>query len=98
MVILVVLFCLVERSGGRDLGLDRLLEAGLHRGLRGFGKLALLVVMIKDRSSILIAVVAELPVLRQRIDVVPEHVQELLIAEPGRIVDDLDRFGMAGSA
>src|SRR5262249_59603492 len=44
------------------------------------------------------AVVAELPILRQRIDVVPEHVEQLLIAHLGRVVHDLHRFGVAGAA
>jgi hypothetical protein len=91
----MVLLGLVERPGRRDLSLDRLLlEARLHHSLRGLSEAALLVVMIKDRSSILVAVIAELPVLRQWIDVVPEHVQELLIADLRGVVDDLDRLGM----
>src|SRR5262249_47789147 len=39
-----------------------------------------------------------LTILRQRIDVVPEHVEQLVIAHLGRIVHDLHRFGVTGAA
>src|SRR5262249_22668297 len=63
-----------------------------------FRQRALLVAVIEDRAAVLVAVVAELPILRQRIDVVPEHVEQLLIAHLGRVVHDLHRFGVAGAA
>src|SRR5262245_3644204 len=40
------------------------------------------------------AVIAELRVARERVDVVPEDVEELLVADRARVVDDLDRFGV----
>src|SRR5262249_58116175 len=98
VVILMVLFGFVERAGRHDSGLDRLLEALLNRRLRGLRQRALLVGMIEDRAAVLVAVVAELPILRQRIDVVPEHVEQLLIAHLGRVVHDLHRFSVAGAA
>src|SRR6516165_6354739 len=98
VVILMVLFGFVERAGRHDCGLDRLLEAFRNRRLRGFRQRALLVAVIEDRAAVLVAVVAELPILGQRIDVVPEHVEQLLIAHLGRVVHDLHCFGVAGAA
>src|SRR5712691_8040929 len=48
--ILVVLLRLVERAGGHDLGIDRLLEFGLDFLLGGFRQRPLLVVMDEDRG------------------------------------------------
>src|SRR5215468_10068538 len=98
VVILMILFGLVERPGWDDRRLDRLLEALLHRRLRGFRQRPLLLAMIEDRAAVLVAVIAELPILRQRIDVVPKRVEQLVIAHLGRVVHDLHRFGMPGAA
>src|SRR5215831_14731205 len=97
VVILMILLGLVERTGRHDRRLNRLLEALLHLRLRGFRQRALLVAMIEDRAAVLVAVIAELPILRQGIDVVPKHVEQLLIAHLGRVVHDLHRFGMPGA-
>src|SRR5262249_1713938 len=78
VVILLMLFGLVERTSRHNRRLDRLLEALLNRRLRGFRQRPLLVAMIEDRAAVLVAVIAELPILRQRIDVVPEHVEQLV--------------------
>src|SRR5262244_150498 len=85
VVILMILFGLVERPGWHDRRLDRLLEALLHRRLRGFRQRPLLVAMIEDCAAVLVAVIAELPILRQRIDVVPKHVEQTVIAHLGRV-------------
>src|SRR5262245_7962736 len=98
VIILMVLFGFVERAGRHDRGRNGLLEAFRNRHLRGLRQRALLVAVIEDRAAILVAGVAELPILRQRIDVVPEHVEQLLIAHLGRVVHDLHRFGVAGAA
>src|SRR5262245_4639337 len=98
VVVLVVLLRHVERSRRHDLGLDRLLEAPGDLGLRGLRQRPLLLAVIEDRAAVLVAAVAELAILRQRIDVVPEHVEQLLVAHLGRVVDDLDRLGMSGAA
>ena len=42
--------------------------------------------------------IAELRILGERIVIAPEHVEKLLKCHSGRVVDDLDRFGMAGIA
>src|SRR5262245_45530960 len=98
VIILMVLFGFVERAGRNDGGSNGLLEAFRNRRLRGFSQHTLLVAVIEDRAAVLVAVVAELPILRQRIDVVPEHVEQLLIAHLGRVIHDLHRFGVAGAA
>src|ERR1700756_841694 len=98
VVILMILLGLVERTGRHDRRLDRLLEALLNRRLRGFRPRPLLVAMIEDRAAVLVAVIAELPILRQEIDVMPKHVEQLVITHLGRVVYDLHRFGMPGAA
>src|SRR5260221_2156953 len=98
VVILMILLGLVERTGRHDRRLDRLLEALLNRRLRGFRRRPLLVTMIEDRAAVLVAVIAELPILRQGIDVMPKHVEQLVIAHLGWVVYDLHRFGMPGAA
>src|SRR5258707_9750419 len=98
VVILMILLGLVERTGRQDRRLDRLLEALLNRRLRGFRQRPLLLAMIEDRAAVLVAVIAELPILRQGIDVMPKHVEQLVIAHLGRVVYDLHRFGMPGAA
>src|SRR5258708_24151862 len=98
VVILMILLGLVERTGRHDRRLDRLLEALLNRRLRGFRQRPLLVTMIEDRAAVLVAVIAELPILRQGIDVMPKHVEQLVIAHLGWVVYDLHRFGMPGAA
>src|SRR5262249_47534515 len=98
VVILMVLFGFVERAGRHDCGLERLLEALLNRRLRGFRQRPLLVAVIEDPAGLWVAWVAELPIFRQGIDVVQEHVEEFVIAPLGGVVDDLPRFGGAGAA
>src|SRR5260221_734592 len=98
VVILMILLGLVDRTGRHDRRLDRLLEALLNRRLRGFRRRPLLVTMIEDRAAVLVAVIAELPILRQGIDVMPKHVEQLVIAHLGWVGYDLHRFGMPRSA
>src|SRR5262249_25086181 len=98
VVILVILFGLVERTSRHDRRLDRLLEALLNRRLRGFRQRPLLVAMIEDRAAVLVAVIAELPILRQRIDVVPEHVEQLVMLPLGGVDPALPPFGGPGAA
>ena len=94
----MVVLGLVERTGGHDLGRDRLLEALGDLRLRRLGQTALLVIAVENGAAVLAAMVAELAILRERIDVVPEHVEKLLVADLGWIEGDLHRLGMAGAA
>src|SRR5258707_9567155 len=98
IVILMILLGLVEGTGRQDRRLDRLLEALLNRRLRGFRQRPLLVAMIEARAAVWVAVIGELPILRQGIDVMPKHVEQLVIAHLGGVVYDLHRFGMPGAA
>ncbi len=54
--------------------------------------------MKEDLGPILIAHIAELPVGDERVDVVPEMVQQLLVAHNRRIENDADRLGVPGAA
>src|SRR5713226_4892643 len=54
--------------------------------------------MIEDRRAILAPRVAELRVGRERIDIVPEGIEQFFVADSFRIVGNLNRFGVAGGA
>src|SRR6266568_6800647 len=54
--------------------------------------------MVEDGGAVLVPVVAELPILLRRVDVMPEHVEELFVTHLFWIIDYLDRFRMAGAA
>src|SRR5262245_29895914 len=53
--------------------------------------------MVEDGGAVLGPVVAELPILLRWVDVMPEHVEELLVTHLFGVIDDLDRFCMAGA-
>jgi len=52
--------------------------------------------MIKNGGTVLIALIAELLIRRRRIDIVPEYIQDSGVRDLVRVVDDLNRFSMAG--
>ena len=54
--------------------------------------------MIKNRAAILAPPVAELPVRRGRIDIVPENLQQFLVVDFGGVVCDAHRLGVPGAA
>src|SRR5215510_12018951 len=54
--------------------------------------------MVEAGGAVLGPVVAELPVLLRRVYVMPEHVEELFVTHQFWVIDDLDRFRMAGAA
>src|SRR5207245_7979831 len=66
--------------------------------LRRLREALLLLVAIEDGAAILVAVIAELRIGRDRIDVVPEHVEQLGVTDLARVVCQLDGFGMPGRA
>ena len=53
-------------------------------------------VMVEDPLPIPRAVIAELGVRGDGVDVVPEHLQQPLVADPLRALQHLDGFGAAG--
>src|SRR5215207_944012 len=81
VVVLVVVLSYPERSCLQDRGHDRLREA-LRVRERLFGPLSqslLLDIMGKDRGAVGCAPIAELTTWVERIDVAPEHVQQLVV-------------------
>ena len=96
VIVLVVLLGGVELRGVDDLGHDggrkplRLLQGFFRR----LGKLFLLLVVVEDRRSVLVAVVAELGVPGQRVYVAPEDPEQLLIRDFRGVVDDLHGLGV----
>jgi hypothetical protein len=100
VVLLVILLGRPEGPRRNDLGHDRTgqLLRRLERRLRRERQLLLRFVVEEDRRAILAAVVAELRVARDRVDVVPEDVEQLLVADLGGIVDDVYRLGVARDA
>src|SRR5690348_4513631 len=95
---LVVFLGPVERGRGRDLGDDwppaRLL-LGMARCHCGF---LLASVMIRDRRAVLAAVIQALAVAGGRIVDPPERLEQLRVADLGRVEPHLDRLGVAGAA
>src|SRR5262245_37412444 len=54
--------------------------------------------MVEDGGTVLGTVVAELSILLRRVYVMPEYVEELFVTHQFWVIDDLDRFRMAGAA
>jgi hypothetical protein len=94
---LVVLLGPVERGRRGDLGDDlplaRLL-LGVTRRDRG---VQLARVMVEDRRAVLAADVEPLAVTRGRIVDPPERLEQLRVADLGRVEPHLDRLGVAGA-
>ncbi len=96
----MVLLGRIERTGGDDLRHDGLVESPrrLELLLRGQRELLLRVVVIEDGRAILRSAIAELRVRGDRIDVVPERVEQALVAHPAGIEHDAHGFGVPRSA
>ncbi len=62
------------------------------------GNFLLLRRMSEDDGAVLVALVAELAVAIEQIDVMPIIVDELVVAHDLRIVGDLNAFRVAGAA
>src|SRR5690606_5717273 len=88
VIVLMVALGRVERCRRLDPGGDGLPEArvSLQRGLAGRRLAPLLVIDREDGAAVLVPAIAELAVDRHRVDVVPEHFQQLWIADPARVV------------
>src|SRR5690606_38195987 len=94
IVVLVVFLGRIEGRGRNEGGGDRRLERAilLERRPRALGHLALRRVVIEQRRAIGAAAVAELPAGVGRIDVAPEHLDEVLEADLGGVIHHLDRL------
>src|SRR5256885_10724652 len=99
-VLLVVLLRRPERGGLGDLRDDRRLErlGLLDLRLRCLGGGLLRVVRVEDLGGVLRSVVAELTLVVGRVDVVPEDVEQLVVADDARVELDLHRLHVAGAA
>src|SRR5438093_5094312 len=92
--ILVIVFGGPELSRRHD-GCDNIVPERFRlreHSFGGLGETFLLVAVIEDRSAVLASYVAKLPVSHGRVDVFPEHLEELFVAHLLRIVDDLHDF------
>src|SRR6202049_3664792 len=98
IIVLMIVLGGPERRRRHDLGYDPLLEAARlgQLGLRRLREALLLLVVIEDGAAVLVAVIAELRIGRDRVDVVPEHVEQLRIADLGGGVCQLDGFRVPG--
>ena len=95
----MVLLGRVKGRRGDDLGLDARQLAARQQGIAAaLGGLALGFVLPVDAAAILAADVAELAVLHRRIDVAPEVVEQLPIADLLRVVGHANRLGVSGTA
>ena len=95
-VILMLGLGLPEVSGGHHFGHDFAgPQAGfVYIGAGVLGNPALLVGGVEDRRSIARPDIVPLPIARARVVNLEEELQDLPVADPGRVKDDLDCFCM----
>src|SRR3990172_8691702 len=100
VVVLVILLGGVERPERRDLGRDRPFEpAGGSQPLLALRREPMLcLAAVEDRGPVLFASVAKLAVGRDRVDIVPEDVQQPFVGDLLGVVGDLNALGVAGEA
>src|SRR5262245_13187594 len=91
---MVVLRC-IELGIGNNFRYDGLFETLAKRLLRFLRQAFLVFIVVKDRRAILTANVAKLPIRRERIDIAPEHLEQLLVSYLFRIIGDLDYLGVS---
>src|SRR4029079_18330625 len=100
-VLLVVVLGVVEvvqrRDLGRDLAVDTAAESVLERRARRVGRLTLGVARRVDRRAVLGADIVALAHALGRIVVLPEALQQRVIARLLRVEDDEDNLGVAGA-
>src|SRR5581483_2090252 len=97
---LMIFFGWVEGGGGGDLRRDRLVKKArfLEDRFRLLRQALLLLVVVKDFAPVLIPRIAKLPVDGERVDIVPENLQQLLITDLSGVVSDLHRLGVSRSS
>ncbi len=96
----MILLGWIEDRGRQDLGHDGAgqLARLFQRCLRGFGLRTFAVIADEDRCAVLRALVAKLAGRVDRVDIMPEHIEQLFVADARRIVFDLQRFIVAGAS
>ncbi|MNP36616.1 hypothetical protein D3C76_1300180 [compost metagenome] len=102
-ILLVIVFCVVERQSGGDLGRHLTVVVGVaHRLLEARQAVAGRRVLFRseriDRRAVLGAVVITLTHALRRVVVFPEHLQQLFVADDVRVIHHPYRLGMAGLA
>src|SRR6185312_4898164 len=97
-IALMVVFRYPEGGRGHDLRDDWFLEpAGLVKDLPGLlGQFLLLVVVVEDRRPVLRSHIRALAIGGGRVVVVPEDVEQRVVAHQCWIELDLDHFGVSG--
>src|SRR6476619_416484 len=96
--VVIILMIVLGRGESRrrlDLGRHRLLEAVSDLLLGRFRQALLFIVADDDHASLGVALIAELAVCVERVDIVPVGVEQLGVSHLGRVVGDLDRFLIA---
>src|SRR4029077_17517588 len=96
----VILFGGIELRGWRDLGDDGPVEKS-RSGQRLFGCARPLFLLGRDREyrrAVLLADIRPLAVHRRGIVVLPKNLEKIAVGDFRRVVRDLERFGMAGTA
>src|SRR3989338_6205887 len=96
--VLVVILGRIELGCRDDFGHDGLFETALQGRLGFLREAFLCFLVVENGRPILIPEVAKLAVGRERVDIVPEDVEEFFVADFFRIVGHLHRFGVAGGA
>src|SRR5262252_3935896 len=101
-ILLVIILGVIEGLRVLDLGRDRAIALGLERRLvdraRGFGELFLLGRGRVDGRAILRADIIALAHALGRVVAFPESLQEPVVADLLRVIDDEHDLGMAGAA
>src|ERR1051325_1029558 len=96
-ILLMVLFRAPEFAGRDDLRHDRLRKPSLSRLARRTRFHQLLRLVVKDRRTVLRAHVRTLPVERGGIVIIPEYLQQVMVAENLRIIRDFNHFRVTSS-
>ena len=100
VVVLVVIFSFVKLFERRDFSYNRFGEyaRSIQLALVGIRRLALLVVVIEHRRTVLWAFIIALAVQGSRVMCVPEYFEQRFIAYYGGVISNLQHFSMAGGA
>src|SRR6185503_1394241 len=98
--ILVILLGRIEVRSCDNLGGDRSgkLLGLLDHLLRLLRQALLIFIMIENGRAVLMALVTELPIRSRGINVVPEEIENLLVADLCRIIENLYRLRVACAA
>src|SRR5499433_1296844 len=94
----MIVLCRIEHGSGNEFCYDGLFETFAERFFGFFRQAFLSFIMVKDCRAILTTDVAKLPVERERIDIVPEHLEQLFVSYLLWIIGNLDHLCVSGLA